>query len=155
MCYLKGSRQNFNFLPFLSLLFCFSLKLKPKRKKKIAFRNRWIHNAWMDKEKRGFFFNQLAKINFAVKLFFPQFCLSFFDWTYTEITLLIPKKHQYFCCKALHNLWYGLMPCISHEARFDVAKEHQVQYHVLSKPNSRTMHTRLSQIYQTHQISIW
>lgn len=33
----------------------------------------------MGKEKGDFSFKQLAKINFAVKLFFPQFYLSFFN----------------------------------------------------------------------------
>lgn len=32
----------------------------------------------MGKGKGNFLFNQVTKINFAVKLFFPQFCLSFF-----------------------------------------------------------------------------
>lgn len=54
MCFLKGSRQNFNFV-FLSFLICFRLKLKPKKKKKslLLATDEYIMLEWI--KKRGIF----------------------------------------------------------------------------------------------------
>lgn len=80
-------------------------------------------------------------------------CPSLIYKVHIKIMILILKKQQYFCWRKLHNLWYGPMPCFSCEARFDVAKEHKVQYYISSKPCSMTIHSGHLQIYQTLQIS--
>lgn len=58
-----------------------------------------------------------------------------------EIPALIPQKQFCFPCPCLAQLVVWLYATISYAARSDVAKEHLVQCHFLSKPNSITMNT--------------
>lgn len=83
-------------------------------------------------------------------------CCSFnlFLKVQIEIPALIPQKQLCFPCPCLAQLVVWLCATISYTARSDVAKEHLVQCHFLSKPNSITMNTG-PRSHQSPKISLW
>ena len=82
------------------------------------------------------------------------FCtVSLFFKVQIEIPELIPEKQLCFPCHRVAQLVVWLCATITYAARFYVAKEHLVQCHFLSKPNSITMHTGLRS-HQPHKISL-
>ena len=82
------------------------------------------------------------------------FCtVSLFLKVQIEIAELIPEKRLCFPCHRVAQLAVWLCATITYAARFYVAKEHRVQCHFLSKPNSITMHTGLRS-HQPHKISL-
>lgn len=79
--------------------------------------------------------------------------ISLFLKVQIEIPALIPEKQLCFRCHGIAQLAVWLCATITYAARFYVAKEHLVQCHFLSKPNSITMHTGLRS-HQPHKISL-
>lgn len=80
-------------------------------------------------------------------------CFNLFLKVQIEIPALIPEKQLCFPCHCVAQLVVWLGATNTYAARFYVAKEHLVQCHFLSKPNSITMHTR-PRSQQPHKISL-
>ena len=101
----------------------------------------------------------MPALHFPPSLFFFSiscccFCtVSLFFKVQIEIPELIPEKQLCFPCHRVAQLVVWLCATITYAARFYVAKEHLVQCHFLSKPNSITMHTGLRS-HQPHKISL-
>lgn len=93
---------------------------------------------------------------FPLFLFLSCYCSCSFNLflkVQIEIPALIPEKQLCFPCPCLAQLVVWLCATISYAARSDVAKEHLVQCHFLSKPNSITMSTG-PRSHQLHKISL-
>lgn len=96
--------------------------------------------------------------------FFPPFflflscCCSCFSNLFLKVHIkipaLIPEKQLCFPRHWIAQLVVWLRATTSYAASFYVAKEHLVQCHFLSKPNSITMHTG-PRSHRPHKISLW
>ena len=92
---------------------------------------------------------------FSLLLFLSCYCSRSFHLflkVQIEIPALIPEKQLCSPCPRLAQLVVWLCATISYTERSDVAKEHLVQCHFLSKPNSITMNTG-PRSHHPHKIS--